>query len=176
MSGKDVLERLREKLGGLKQYRYALLVAAVGVVLLLLPTGGEKKSQTASAVQEESWEETFSAEEMEQRLEATLSQVEGAGKVTVMLTVSAGSQRLLARDTTLRQDEDDREEERTTLVLSDDSGERTVTVQSVAPTFQGAVVVCPGGGDPAVCLTLTRAVSAVTGLGSDKITVCKGNT
>ena len=38
---------------------------------------------------------------------------------------------------------------------------------------EGAVVVCAGGGDAGVRLEVTRAVSAYTGLGSDRITVIK---
>ena len=41
------------------------------------------------------------------------------------------------------------------------------------PQFRGALVVCQGGGDPAVRLAVIEAVSALTGLGSDKISVVK---
>ena len=36
------------------------------------------------------------------------------------------------------------------------------------------VVVCPGGEDPAVQLRLVEAVADLTGLGTDRITICKG--
>ena len=38
-----------------------------------------------------------------------------------------------------------------------------------------ALVVCPGGNDPAVKLQISEAVAALTGLGADKISICKGN-
>ena len=37
----------------------------------------------------------------------------------------------------------------------------------------GAVVVCPGADSAAVRLKITRAVSAYTGLGSDRIIILK---
>ena len=43
------------------------------------------------------------------------------------------------------------------------------------PGAKSAVVVCPGGGDPQVRLRLVEAVSALTGLGSDRISVCQGD-
>ena len=43
------------------------------------------------------------------------------------------------------------------------------------PSFRGALVVCPGGDDPQVQLAITQAVSALTGLGSDRITICAGD-
>ena len=62
-----------------------------------------------------------------------------------------------------------------TVVISRGSGsEETVALQEIAPQYQGALVVCPGGGDPAVRLQLSEAVSALTGLGADRITICKG--
>ena len=58
---------------------------------------------------------------------------------------------------------------------SQESGvEGTVTLQQLSPQFQGALVVCSGGGEPTVQLRLVEAVSALTGLGADKISVCKG--
>ena len=40
--------------------------------------------------------------------------------------------------------------------------------------WTGAVIVCEGGGNATVRLQLTRAVSALTGLSSDKIAIVKG--
>jgi len=49
-----------------------------------------------------------------------------------------------------------------------------LTVEPGTERWAGAVVVCEGGGSAAVRLQLTQAVSALTGLPSDKITVVKG--
>ena len=69
-------------------------------------------------------------------------------------------------------------EEKLSQVLSDIQGagtEGVVPLYTLTPQFQGALVVCPGGGDPAVQLRLLEAVSALTGLGSDRISICEGN-
>ena len=42
------------------------------------------------------------------------------------------------------------------------------------PVFQGALVVCEGADQAQVRLAMTQAVSALTGLGTDRITICKG--
>jgi len=54
------------------------------------------------------------------------------------------------------------------------SQQESVVVQTIGPIFQGALLVCPGGDDPGVRLALIQAVSALTGLGSDRISICKG--
>ena len=63
-----------------------------------------------------------------------------------------------------------------TVTLGRGSGEQSVVpLQTLAPQFRGALVVCPGGEDPQVRLKLAEAVSALTGLGADRISICKGN-
>ncbi|MFR6185536.1 MAG: hypothetical protein ACLUJG_08280 [Lawsonibacter sp.] len=63
-----------------------------------------------------------------------------------------------------------------TVTLGRGSGsQEVVPLQTVAPQFRGALVVCAGGDDPGVRLQVIRAVSALTGLGSDCITVCQGD-
>ena len=47
-------------------------------------------------------------------------------------------------------------------------------IQQLGPVYQGALVVCSGGDDPQVKLALYEAVSALTGLRTDKISICKG--
>ena len=58
-----------------------------------------------------------------------------------------------------------------------DGAGRLRLVLSVEPETQrctGALVVCEGGGSAAVRLELTRALSALTGLSSEKIAIVKG--
>ena len=104
-----------------------------------------------------------------------LAQIDGVGEVRVVLTLQSGPRRILAQDSQSTVDEGRTEAEVTNVVISAGSGvEGTVTLQQLSPQFQGALVVCSGGGEPTVQLRLVEAVSALTGLGADKISVCKG--
>ena len=154
----------------LEQYKYVLLVIAAGLVLLLLPTG-ERQAQPdrVDAAQDE-----FDLKELEEKLSQTLSQVDGAGKVTVTLTMKSGMEQVLASDRTTTVNERGSSVEEETVLRSTGSGEEALLITRKYPVFQGALVVCEGGDDPAIRLTMTQAVSALTGLGADKITVCKG--
>lgn len=49
-----------------------------------------------------------------------------------------------------------------------------LTADPQTQRWAGAVVVCEGGGSAAVRLQLTQAVSALTGLSTDKIAIVKG--
>ena len=172
MKGTFPWERLPQKAAELFQkYKYVLLVIAAGIVLLLLPLDGEESpSDSGAERQAEHSGETFQVEEMERKLEQALSRVDGAGGVTVVLTVKSGARQILAQDSSRSGEESST----STVVVSTGSGtEDAVVLQQVYPQYQGALVVCPGGGDPAVCLRLVDAVSALTGLGADKISICK---
>ena len=62
------------------------------------------------------------------------------------------------------------------MILSEGSAYDKAAVSAVRyPQFQGAVVVCQGADRPSVRLDIINAVSALTGLGSDRITVVKMN-
>ena len=151
----------------LSRYQYVLLVLAAGVLLLLLPLGGgeEERAQTPAQLQEE-----FDLEAFEDRLAGALSQIQGAGEAQVVLTLKSGSRQVLAQDTQRGADGDSSS---STVTLGRGSGnQEVVPLQTLAPQFQGALVVCPGGEDPEVCLQIIQAVSALTGLGSDRISVC----
>ena len=149
-----------------QQYKYILLVVLAGVVLLLIPTGGTDSREDAPRQPDSS----FDLEAMERKLERALSRISGAGEVTVVLTLKEGSRQILAQDTQVSE----KERRSQNVVLSSGSGaEEAVCLQSIYPKYQGALVVCTGGGDAWVKLELMEAVRALTGLSAEKISVCK---
>lgn len=157
----------------LKQYRLVLILVAVGLVLVAWPT--RPASTQTSEAQAQQAEETFSVEELEQRLSQAISRIQGAGDATVLLSLDQGVERVLAEDQVEEQGEGESSREQTTVICSGDDGEEVVLLTQYYPSFRGALVVCPGGDDPQVQLAITQAVSALTGLGSDRITICAGD-
>lgn len=154
--------------GALRKYQYVLLVMAVGAVLLLLPSGGRDSPEVPAREEGAS----FDLDAFEEKLEQTLSRIEGAGEARVVLTLDGGSRQVLARN---QDREGDGGVSNTVVTVGKGSGQQEVVpLQTVAPQFRGALVVCPGGGDPQVRLKLIEAVAALTGLGSDRISVCAG--
>lgn len=153
-----------------KKYRYVALVVLAGVVLMLLPSG--KREQQTSSDQPVNVSEAYSLAETEKRLEQLLGRIRGVGQVQVMLTLKSGSSLQLAenRSTSLRDTED--RQDRDVVTLNRGSGyEDVVVTEQTYPVYQGAVVVCQGAGDSGVNLAVIQAMSVLTGLGSDKITV-----
>ena len=168
---KEIREKLSKKLYG---YRYAALVLLLGVVLLLLPTRSERGTDTGKTVLPESENEWL--KDMEAQLSDTLSHIEGAGKLHLMLSVEQGMEKRFKEDKELEEGEHTGTRRYETVVLSaNDRSESLVLETQAYPIFRGAVVICEGGDNDRVRLQIIEAVKVLTGLSSDKITVVKGN-
>lgn len=153
------------------KYKLVLVVLAAGVLLMALPMGGggEPVRQTTAQA------EVFDLNATEEKFARALSQIEGAGEVTVILTVKTGSRQVLAESSEVSQTDKGVEESSSPVILSKGSGvQEAFALQEIYPQFQGALIVCAGGDDPQVKLKLVEAATALTGLGADKISICKG--
>ena len=85
--------KVREK--GIKwigKYKYLVLVVLLGVVLMLIPGKTEEKTST----QDNSV--VTNTVTLDKELEKILSNIQGAGKVQVMLTVKSGEQIIYQTD------------------------------------------------------------------------------
>lgn len=160
-----VTEKLRSSV---VKYRYALIVLSVGIILMLWP--GKSESQTQPVpTSEELTESTGITQELSQILE----QIRGVGKVRIMLTVAAGEMMIYQYDEDLQKGETGSVKTETVIVTDGQRNEKGLIRQVNPPEYRGAIVVCQGGDQPSVCLAVVDAVSKVTGLSSDRISVLK---
>lgn len=165
-------QKLAAALAALGKYKYVLLVAALGIVLLLWPT--EKKTEGSPPAEASPVAGALTVEETERAMEEILGKISGVGRVDVMLTLHTGGELILAQDHSLRYSGNAQSPdsyERSSQPVTDSGG--VVVTQEKLPQYRGALVVCEGGGNDAVRLQVISAVSALTGLGSDRIAVVK---
>ena len=160
-------ERLRASIG---KYKWILLVLAIGLLLMVFPE--EKKEAISSSAAMERQE--VKQNSLQKELEQLLSQLEGAGKVQVLLTEAMGQQTYYQTDQNARKTMDSEEIQKDTVILTqaDRSGGGLVS-RIDPPKFLGAVVLCQGADKATVRLAVVEAVATATGLGADKISVCK---
>ena len=166
MAKEEGKRKLTTPLAVLGKYKYVLLVAALGTLLLLWPT--ERKDGAAAPA------DTSPAAGTDLAMEDILGKINGVGRVEVMLTLHSGGERVLAQDSSLRYSgsaQSPDSYERSSQPVTDAGG--VVVTQEKYPQYRGALVVCEGGGNDAVRFQVVSAVSALTGLGSDRIAVVK---
>lgn len=159
-------KRVRELLN---KYKYALLILAVGLLLMLLPQ--------QSATVTEKTEPTEAAEQiqtMEQLLQDILQQVDGAGEVAVLLSEQEGEQTIYQTDTQTDTDEGSSSNRAETVIVTNaDRDESGLVLRRDPPKYQGAVIVCQGADRADVRLAIVEAVQCATGLGANQICVVK---
>lgn len=167
-------------------------------MIIAMPMGEKKNNnnllpaeETAESTSKEQKTESTKAKDdyisqMENKLEKVLSQMEGVGKVTVMITVADNGSYVVEKDTT----------KSTTTTTENDSngGSRTVTEQQTGestiytengqesapyiqkenlPTIEGIVVVAEGGGNGKTVSDISETIQALFPVEAHRIKVVK---
>lgn len=154
-----------------KKYRYAVIVLLIGLILMAIP---EIKSGTSAESNTSVDPGKSSVQSLEQKLSELLSKVDGAGEVEVILTVAAGEEIIYQTNDDCADTDTTFSNNRNTVTVTDSDRNQTGLVRQVkSETYQGAIVVCSGANNPAVRLAIVDAVSRVTGLGANCISVLK---
>ncbi len=153
----------------LKKYRYFFLVLLLGLALMAIPGKGKTEQPEVECP-----EQVQTAPDTGQQLAEILSGIEGAGKVRVLLTHSAGEEVLYQTDEDISTSEGASTIHRDTVTISDGSrAQQGLIRQVLPPQYQGAIVLCQGADRPAVRLAIVEAVANATGLGTNRISVIK---
>ena len=160
----------------LSKNRYIWLLTALGMFILLLPEWPAAQREQ-SGPDNEDVGSAYSLEHTQQNLQEILTQMDGVGRVEVMLTVSSDSKRLYQNDQEVTYEGDGRapgryDSKRETVILDRGSlGETPLQTQEIYPEYIGALVVCDGADHAGTVLKIKEAVSVLTGLGTDRISV-----
>ena len=172
----------------LKDKNTWLILGIFGVLLLViaLPADqtGKKGSEAAQTVVEETTQQTGqeraddATAALEKRLEETLSLIDGAGKVRVMITLKDTGEKVVEKDVTRRTDTDTGGNENSDLSQSsvyekDGSTETPYVSNEMTPQVEGVLVVAQGGGNSLVKQNILQSVMALFPLEAHKITIVK---
>jgi stage III sporulation protein AG len=151
-----------------QKYRYPIIIVLLGILLFTIPE--IKNENTQKQVQTATIQQVDTAQQLAQML----SQIEGVGKVKVMLTVAEGEKTLYHSDEDVSSGDTTSSVRQETIIVNDSNrNQQALISQILSPKYQGAVVVCDGAKNPAVKLAIVEAVSKATGLGADQISVLK---
>ena len=125
-----------------------------------------------------------SSTDLENSLETILGNIEGVGKVKVLITYSESSQTvpMFNEDTSISATEEtdtnggsrkiSQENSKKEVIYQEVDGEKIPITQSVImPTIEGAIITAVGAGNATVKSNIIQAVEAATGLATHKIQV-----
>lgn len=171
-----------------------IVIMAITIVAINYIWNGDKKSKNIDKVPEV--EENNSAvqvstntsyDENEEKLANILSNIEGVGKVKVLLTYSQTSTYVPIYNENLKEtnttESDSTGGSRTVaesdiqkevIYKEDESGKREPVTQSIiSPKMEGAIITAEGADNADVKTSIIQAVEAATGLATHKIQVFK---
>lgn len=157
----------------MKKYKYPMLILAVGLVLMLMPVGKEKETAAVPVPQAQEAREDFDLSGFTGDAEMLLRSVSGAGEVRVLFTLDTDGEKYYLSDETSAIEDGKREIQQETVFAKNQGEEAPVSLMRVYPQFRGALVISQGADNPQVVLGIKEAISSLTGLGMDKITVLK---
>lgn len=162
-----------EKLKKIKGIEWIIVVVACLVIFLIYYSSTFSKNVSTSSNATVSSSSQY-AKEVEDKLSSVLSNVSGAGKVSVMLTLESGSEIIVAKT----------KEERTNTSANSTSvtvvespvivGKEPLILMEILPKIKGVIVVAQGANDVAVRLELLRAVQALIDVDANKIEIFIG--
>lgn len=186
MKWKSELTSYFEKIKGKKEQWLILFLVGMLLLVIAIPVSDEKEKteEIAASSYIDSKSEDDYVDEMERKLEAVLNNVQGVGKVSVMITIASSSEKVIEKDeetsvqTSSGNDSEmssstDRNE---VSVYSGGSGEEIPYVKKeISPQIEGVLVVAEGGDNAVVVESITGAVQALFGIETHKIKVMKHN-
>ncbi len=177
-------ERIWQKFGHLSKKEKGLFIKlaiclVAGIILMSLGSG--KKDDTATNTGTSSPQEAASTtlsesyyseeKQLEDKLVSILSEVKGAGTVTVALTFEQGAEYVYAEENNEKQSTD-QSETSTSLAQINDS---PVLIKQRLPEVKGVVIVAEGAGDALVKERLYQATKSLLGLSTSQIAIIEGN-
>lgn len=172
-----------------------VIVIIIGIIIIIAGStlfGGNKTKTEEAAVKQEASSEpvarNVSADdkaELEKEMEALLTQINGAGRVNIMITYVSGKEIVPAYDTKKTENNTNEKDSgggtrsinqsdsQSQVVFEESQGnaKHPIVLKELLPQVKGVIVVADGATDPVVKENLTRAVQVLLDVPIHKIQV-----
>lgn len=147
----------------------------LGVFLLIaggLPFGdGKNDSQPAAEALTAQQRSEAYVRQLEETLTELIGSIEGAGRTRVAVTLDASAETVYALDETDGGENGQRQLEH--ILMDTGDGQDALVEMTWEPVIRGIAVVCEGAGDVTVNAQITQAVSVLTGVSTNRISISK---
>ena len=207
-SAKNLSDLFSNKLGNWKKFSLKnlrkdqlLILLLTGILLMVIAVPAGKKKENMSSASNDNTEKSVNGtsagtdEEaytayLEDRLSRTLSQIEGAGEVKVMITLKSSAEKVLDKDTEsdqetvteggTRQSSKTSKKENTVYRTDSESNSQgsgsPYVSKELSPKIEGVVVIADGGENAVVKENISSAVQALFDIEPHKIRIMKKQT
>lgn len=183
----------RKVLSGMPKKTQLLILLLFGILLLVIalptspsssddstlnplqssPEDSDSSTSTSAAADEQAYESL-----MEDKVERVLSEVDGVGKVSVMLTLKSSTEQVIEKDSTsdsVASDEGSQNSSSKTSIYKQDSDGNQIPYvkKELTPQIEGVIVIADGGDNSVVVQNISEAMQALFGVEAHKIKIMK---
>jgi len=154
---------------------YVLCIVVIIAFILYLNIGNEKEVKSTSNATYVSTLEY--CKEIELKLENILSQIQGAGNVTVMISLDGSPELVYASDSDTKTSSNANGTTTTTssnLIVINGSDKGALILKENLPKVKGVIVVSSGADNISIKLDMLNAISTLLDLSTDQINILKG--
>ena len=179
----ETMDTFKEKWSKIVHRKNGLFLLGIAGILLIGFSGFFSTDSNTEPAADSSYQaESDYQKKIEEQLTEVIGQVQGAGEVTVMLTLESGPETVYAQNeqsqTSTREDEEgtvqrDSSFQNEHILFDSGVGKQALVEEQLVPDIKGVAVVCSGGDDIAVIERITELVSVVLDLPSSRICVTK---
>ncbi len=167
MSLNKTFMKLTERLKKDKKLLLITVLGIAGMLLLLFSGGASDKQETKNTDYD-----IYTVEKnIEDKLEELLENVEGVGKVRVMVTVDSLEERTFAVNTESESGENSYEYSDEYVIIEESGDTNGLTLKITAPVVRGVGITCEGAASNIVKQEIIRLVSAALGVPVNRIWV-----
>lgn len=165
---------LTEALKKLKKDKKAFLSVVLGIAGMLLVLASDLNFSESTKKGENEINSNVYYQNLEESTERLISQINGAGKVSVMLTYESSQEYVWAKDKEASDNSEGKSDvEEKHIIIDAGQNETGLEIKVIYPRVRGVAVVCTGGADPVVKSEIKELVSALFDIGSNRISIAR---
>lgn len=170
--GKTRIKDLIEKIKSIKHIEIIIGVIAVALMIIIFAGVGSKESSSTDTEQENVAEEqqSVSVSELEGKLASVLSDIDGVGKSSVLITAKSSGEKITANTVTTNTSTSQSGSGNVTsttsstespIIVNNSGKSEPYVIKELMPEILGVIVVAEGADDAVTRLAIMRAVQAV---------------
>lgn len=156
---------LVEKIKSNKKIQYVLFAVCLLIVLIIFICSFKKSSNETEKISSVNEYVT----NLEQRLEQTLSKVEGAGRVSVVITIESGMETVLATEKVVIETPNGLQTTEKPIIING----KTVVLKENYPKITGVLIVADGADKIAVMTKIQQATVSLFDINVNQIEILK---
>lgn len=159
---KKKIYKLMEKIKTNKKIQFLLIIICllIALVFIFKDVLFQNKNEVVDSV-------NSYVSNLETRLSQTLSKVDGAGKVSVVITVESGMETVLAMKTTITENSYGKETVETPITVNG----KTVVVKEMYPKIIGVLIVAEGANKISVMTKIQQATVSLLDININQIEI-----